>query len=299
MALISAAEPLKDGRLPAELERTIFEISALSRPAMVPKLMLVAWRVKEWVEPLLYRVIFLSDMHLLDRFPRFTKDVLLRAIETKPAAFFHDVRCLFLGEPALSLRDRGHRHERERTILTACRGLTDLAATSELATHADTLARMRLQHLTLHLDGLFVPPKRVEFSHPIFAHLTHLEVLGYESRRTQGEWAGLALLPCLTHFAFNDVEACYELRPVLQACEQLRCVVLHGGGTVDDEEDEHIRKSGMAEDPRFVLVHQQNFFTDWQRGAAGLDTFWDVAENFIAVKREGIVGALAYVAWND
>jgi hypothetical protein len=34
--------------LPLELERLIFELSALSWPLSVPNLMLVAWRVKQW-----------------------------------------------------------------------------------------------------------------------------------------------------------------------------------------------------------------------------------------------------------
>ncbi|KAJ7126167.1 hypothetical protein C8R44DRAFT_121208 [Mycena epipterygia] len=34
--------------LPPELERQIYEICALSRPVLIPKLMLVAWRAKEW-----------------------------------------------------------------------------------------------------------------------------------------------------------------------------------------------------------------------------------------------------------
>ncbi|KAJ7938116.1 hypothetical protein B0H13DRAFT_1852046 [Mycena leptocephala] len=35
-------------KLPTELERTIFEITALSRPLSISTLMLVAWRVKKW-----------------------------------------------------------------------------------------------------------------------------------------------------------------------------------------------------------------------------------------------------------
>jgi hypothetical protein len=34
--------------LPSELEREIFEICAVSRPVCIPKLVLVAQRVKEW-----------------------------------------------------------------------------------------------------------------------------------------------------------------------------------------------------------------------------------------------------------
>ncbi|KAJ7110775.1 hypothetical protein C8R43DRAFT_161205 [Mycena crocata] len=39
--------------------REIFEAAACSRPASVPKFMLVASHVKLWVEPLLYRTMFL------------------------------------------------------------------------------------------------------------------------------------------------------------------------------------------------------------------------------------------------
>ncbi|KAJ7830725.1 hypothetical protein B0H14DRAFT_2593136 [Mycena olivaceomarginata] len=39
------------------LERTIFKVAALARPTTIPILMLVAGRVKYWVEPLLYRII--------------------------------------------------------------------------------------------------------------------------------------------------------------------------------------------------------------------------------------------------
>ncbi|KAJ7121829.1 hypothetical protein C8R43DRAFT_1136349 [Mycena crocata] len=46
--------------LPVELEREIFEIAAHSRPRSVPTLVLVASRVKVWVEPFLYRTIFLD-----------------------------------------------------------------------------------------------------------------------------------------------------------------------------------------------------------------------------------------------
>jgi hypothetical protein len=35
--------------LPIELECTIFEIAAVSWPRLVPKFMLVAWRVKTWL----------------------------------------------------------------------------------------------------------------------------------------------------------------------------------------------------------------------------------------------------------
>ncbi|KAJ7883939.1 hypothetical protein B0H14DRAFT_3857247 [Mycena olivaceomarginata] len=47
--------------LHVELERYILELAASSRPVSIPKLMLVSWHVKEWVEPLLYHTLAISD----------------------------------------------------------------------------------------------------------------------------------------------------------------------------------------------------------------------------------------------
>jgi hypothetical protein len=48
MAPIAVDEMTPVPVLPIELERQIFEICASSRPVLIPKLMLVAWRVKQW-----------------------------------------------------------------------------------------------------------------------------------------------------------------------------------------------------------------------------------------------------------
>ncbi|KAJ7890256.1 hypothetical protein B0H13DRAFT_2341092 [Mycena leptocephala] len=47
-----------------EPERTIFRIATLPRPTSIPKLMLIAWRVKHRVEPLLYHAlsVFTPDL---------------------------------------------------------------------------------------------------------------------------------------------------------------------------------------------------------------------------------------------
>ncbi|KAJ6516533.1 hypothetical protein C8R47DRAFT_1063238 [Mycena vitilis] len=47
-------------RLPAELERYVFEQVALSRTVAIPRLLRVAQRVKIWIEPLLYRTIVVN-----------------------------------------------------------------------------------------------------------------------------------------------------------------------------------------------------------------------------------------------
>ncbi|KAF7369482.1 hypothetical protein MVEN_00277900 [Mycena venus] len=83
--------------LPLELERDIFELCALSWPISIPKLMLVARCVKEWVEPLLYRIIALGPYGTVTGNPCFTDNIISSAIHQKPPTFFHSaVRHLML-----------------------------------------------------------------------------------------------------------------------------------------------------------------------------------------------------------
>ncbi|KAJ7906692.1 hypothetical protein B0H13DRAFT_2662708 [Mycena leptocephala] len=107
-----------DPRLPPELERNVFEIAALSRPTSIPHLMLIAWRVKDWVEPLLYRVILLDSGAVskdMQGFPTLTPEILRRVIASRPPEFVQSVvKHLFLWAP--------HRNNVD-TILAACVGV--------------------------------------------------------------------------------------------------------------------------------------------------------------------------------
>ncbi|KAJ7362449.1 hypothetical protein DFH08DRAFT_323230 [Mycena albidolilacea] len=113
--------------LPNDLEREIFKISAVSRPLCIPTLMLVAWRVKVWVEPTLYRTIviwqsarFAPTPTPIEGHPTFYRKTLIPIIKSKPLPFFRDsVRHLLI-----------HQIPEEDTqgqfILSACSGLEDL-----------------------------------------------------------------------------------------------------------------------------------------------------------------------------
>ncbi|KAJ7914160.1 hypothetical protein B0H13DRAFT_1873233 [Mycena leptocephala] len=72
-----------------ELERHIFELFALSRPASIPNLMLVAWRVKHWVEPLLYHTLVIGFDPIPD-LPRCRADTVADIARTKSPAFLRD-----------------------------------------------------------------------------------------------------------------------------------------------------------------------------------------------------------------
>ncbi|KAJ7136366.1 hypothetical protein C8R43DRAFT_1132520 [Mycena crocata] len=84
---------------PPELERIIFEISALNSPAFIPPLTMgVAWRVKHWVESFMYRTVLLTS-NLITRkgLPHCSLDILAHASGRMPPNFLRDaVRNVYL-----------------------------------------------------------------------------------------------------------------------------------------------------------------------------------------------------------
>ncbi|KAJ7921925.1 hypothetical protein B0H13DRAFT_140548 [Mycena leptocephala] len=132
MAESDDSVPHPDPRLPPELERTIFEIVALSRPSGIPNLMLVAARVKAWIEPLLYRIVLCRTSRLRQiKFVGFpastiTVETLLRLAATtgSPSVIQNSIRHLFLD----GFLDGFPVSDRVDAILTACSGVTNLFA---------------------------------------------------------------------------------------------------------------------------------------------------------------------------
>ncbi|KAJ7840155.1 hypothetical protein B0H13DRAFT_2677051 [Mycena leptocephala] len=109
----------ESSELPPELERHIFEICALSRPVMIPKLLLVARRVREWIEPLLYRTMIVVCETATPDFPTFLSKIVISAIRAKSPSFFPiAVRNLML------LHDDSYD---AATILGVCTGVENLA----------------------------------------------------------------------------------------------------------------------------------------------------------------------------
>ncbi|KAJ7438923.1 hypothetical protein B0H11DRAFT_2103436 [Mycena galericulata] len=83
-------------RLPSDLEREIFEWTAIAYPRMILHLFRVARRVKLWVEPYLYRLIYVCD---LPPYPIMENDILRPTPRSKPASFYRDaVRHLGLSD---------------------------------------------------------------------------------------------------------------------------------------------------------------------------------------------------------
>ncbi|KAK7051894.1 hypothetical protein R3P38DRAFT_2857620 [Favolaschia claudopus] len=248
---------------PPELEQMIFEIAAYSWRPMIPTLLLIAWRVKIWLEPLLYRTLIVADDRTDDsrlslntigqNIPTAVEpEHLLSLIRTKPSGFFRDsVRNLFL---AHAVRDE------ELTIVSACSGIenlwlghTTICAINDLKTH-------RLKRLHCTFEALF-GETGADFTQPLFAVST---------------WIELTRLPNLTHLAFGDQNYLEMVASFLPHWESLRAVLfLSRASSLDDT------------DPF-------NAYGDWVHGVhLGCD-FWSRADEFIARRKAGEVDRLDY-----
>ncbi|KAF8201877.1 hypothetical protein K438DRAFT_1965329 [Mycena galopus ATCC 62051] len=272
------AEP----RLPVELERHIFEIAAHLHSKSIPKLLLVAQRVKIWVTPILYRVVvvysYLLPGHLSFDFPHF-----ISAIQSQPIS--EHIRNLFISHDVRappSPEDLVH-------ALASCSAVQNLALLySAEPDHLPLLSAMPLCRLCISLKDVF-PRTDIDFFHSIFSHLTHLELRDHLEGATWAQWKGLALIPNLTHLACWMERSIAILEGALAACPRLQVLVyLYWGGA-------GIGLELLAHDIRFLCILAPNSVADWQIGASGGDDFWVRAETFIAQRNSGEVDRGTFV----
>ncbi|KAJ6474903.1 hypothetical protein C8R45DRAFT_1217277 [Mycena sanguinolenta] len=278
----------KTPRLPPELERKIFEIAALTRPKRVPTFILGAKRVKYWIEPLLYRVVFvegrgmraaLRDLDL----PAF----IAGAIQQRSHTCFQHVRHLFIDcsvDDALI-----------KNWLLACTGITNLVAhfecTPEVLLSLSGFANLRYlminerAFLTVHngADSVATVPS------PFFPALTHLELWGSGTGTLSHLYQTISLIPQLTHLALNPRIASRVSHPVLCANTQLRCIVfLFPADSLND--------TPLVDDDRFVCIDEfaTGYYVDWLRGAVFGEHYWSLADTFLAARRAGEIERSRY-----
>ncbi|KAJ7136390.1 hypothetical protein C8R43DRAFT_1203406 [Mycena crocata] len=270
---------------PAELEREIFELAAQRRPCSIPALMLVAWRVNAWVEPLLYRTIALrkdpnNSRGKVGGIPIHRREAIMDLIQTRPAFLARSVRNLLLAYfPGFD----------DGPIISACPHVENVWTGSDnLHALLPILERLPLKHLYCSISKLFGSQRNIQFTHPIFAQITHLEL--FDTFHSHIEdflpevWCNLALIPNLTHLAFDNVIFLPICLTVLQACSSLRVLLTLLEGTLRDQKE---LISALAKDPRFVKTDCSFYMKDWQMGRhVGVD-YWSRAEEFVAKRKSG------------
>ncbi|KAJ7859416.1 hypothetical protein B0H13DRAFT_2067792 [Mycena leptocephala] len=262
---------------PLELEREIFETTALMHHREIPTLLRVARRVLVWIEPLLYRVI---------RVTRKNKDAILTAIRSKPADFFPKaVRhlCLDFFIPE---------HE-AREILEVCSGVINLGLDDALSNPAllPILANLPLEWLATSLCGLFredIMPK-----HPLFASITHLDLFDPDIWAITQILPHIPTFPALTHLALDSLAVSVDRAQTLLAeCPRLHLLLLLWqlySGDYTWTQIPHVY------DVRFVIgLSPADYWGDWEDGAKGLPHLWSLGDDLVAGKRSKTIEATRY-----
>ncbi|KAJ6505084.1 hypothetical protein C8R45DRAFT_544196 [Mycena sanguinolenta] len=273
-------------RLPPELERRIFEIAALACPVRIPTLMLVAGRVKFWVEPLLYRVVYLNDsttseLRDLD-LPTFAVD----APEQRPPNSFRHVRHLFIDDDVV-------KQPMLNSWLLACTGVTNLYAwldyKPEILPSISGLTNVQYLSIDVRvLRGTTVP-------FPLFLTITHLELFVFTRAADDSVdrvWGNICLIPRLTHLALNAHLQDSLSHAALCRHTQLQCIVFFSPWRSLDG-------SLLCEDSRFVCIEEElDYYNDWLNGAVFGEDYWALADTFLAARRAGTVDRSRYYIAN-
>ncbi|KAJ7880909.1 hypothetical protein B0H13DRAFT_938307 [Mycena leptocephala] len=270
--------------LPLELERSIFETAAVSRPMFIVDFMLVAWRVKNWqvtlhvlmilmtmavgyrTEPLLYRVILLcrTQERQISGFPVLPPEIMRRIIADKPPKFLLDsVRHL--------LFDTTVERSEVQTILTACTHVANLFAYTVSNRRLGALAG--LQHLRRLAINVYELLELCHKDPTSVRNLTHLELFNSSSASNYSYsdtddrmgnvpdlCAYLAHMPHLTHIAFNSRLPHTTFYTALCANPGIVCIVALSlrSNTLENA------RALADDDIRFVCIRQERpFRVDW------------------------------------
>ncbi|KAF8658199.1 hypothetical protein AX16_002120 [Volvariella volvacea WC 439] len=237
---------LIETRFPQDLERIIFEIAARDdRDGMIPVLIQVVSRVRDWLQPIIYDTVVLrchrfyeeskSPLHNPPRFPAGSQTLYVRSF--------------------LVSSDFDHVKESEpgwEDLLAQCYNIQDLAIWNTMSIDAlslltsifrsplRTVAPCGLLRLSITLRELF-PEGRVDFRHEIFKHLTHLEVLRdtdddideLPPRVDWGKWVEGNNYGCISNLRYLWIWVPYPwsdsvdfIRELLKGCKVLEVLIL-------------------------------------------------------------------------
>ncbi|KAF7304226.1 hypothetical protein MIND_00655000 [Mycena indigotica] len=276
-----------DTIFPPELEYVIFKLAAGQDRGSIPRLMLVAWRVKEWIEPLMYQPLLfesqitrdnnLGPVFPFERLPQLSPNV---AAGVKSS--------IFPAASVLAILDK--LPSLENVFLSVAEKLYTDSEPGEPLPAAFT--RLPFRHLYCALGDLLFLPALDSLEYHCFAGLTHFELFSEPTRwgvdtspwpANRNSWALIAALPSLTHFALNNVYPASLIGFLLSACTRLTCLVLLSvaarGGRYPP---------AVAHDPRFVVMRPSfvvGYLRDWVSGAEGGPDYWARADAFIAERR--------------
>ncbi|KAJ7636629.1 hypothetical protein FB45DRAFT_448385 [Roridomyces roridus] len=260
-------------RLPMDIERETFEWTAIAHPSSIPTLLLVARRVRIWVEPYLYRAIKVAPW---PPYSIMERDVLNGT--GKPASFYRDaVRHLYIQDkPRADVLK----------ICTRTRSITSFGRAPELM---PVLPQMDLRRLSLSLRELFNGPP---YLHPLFQTITHLDlhdIIGEDDEQDPVVRL-LPALPALTHLCLCDQVP--PVRKILADCSHLQ-ILVNPWLISDAALGRTLAANPPIQDPRFMVTVYNDVNDEWEADVKG-HSIWEAAEEFVERKRRGEIPKSCY-----
>ncbi|KAF7301620.1 hypothetical protein MIND_00727500 [Mycena indigotica] len=251
--------------------------------------MLVAHRVKEWIEPLLYRTLaFNPDTVIRGMVACWDVDRFLQTAAHKPPEFFAKA----VRNVLFSRIDESKIIE----VLTLCPNIEKLSLllVGEFGEPLDSLAAvfnpLSPSQIFCATQDLVQMTRDFEYCVPAFAFLTHLEVLGgYEQDDDEGPEEAqefLMTLPQLTHLCFSGGMILHE-----DICRNLlEALPIRIQTFVWSAQESHDLPAELLDDVRFVVIYPPDSTdADWQRGCLNGRNFWTAADEWVALRRAGTV----------
>ncbi|RDB15905.1 hypothetical protein Hypma_003561 [Hypsizygus marmoreus] len=267
MAAQSSESAEIDPIFPPELERYIFELAAGDDIGMALELTLVSKRLQLWMESIIYYTVTLSSINVCSLF--------LRAVDSRPASFFAtNVKSLCIPGD-IPLKDA-------MRIITVCQGVVNLAYWIDHAQPPPPfsyLSSLQPERLSMNIHGLCGSTDHiVDFHHPFFAMVTHLEIVDWSF-----SLSGYEHLPCLTHLAV-DIDQyssvlVERLQHILESCPQLRVLLcLMSDEDMAFDAAEALSRENDA-DCRLLVMFDFDPISQWQVRQ------WNFADAVVAANR--------------
>jgi len=282
---------------PEDIERLIFEQAAEDDKRTALQLVLVARRVQQWIEPIVYRVI---TMHCNTFRPHPKEHPFLLALDSTPK------HSEFYTRHVKGFWSSGLQSDDVLRILTLCSGVTIIYSwfdwTRDDVDMLDTaIGRLRPQRFTI-FENTFGTAKP-DFHHAWFSNMTHLSIAV-----DWNYWASSALdiIPHLTHIGLRlelhsrskQSAILADVLRILSCCKALRVCLFGETDRYWEEDFDHDGRSsglvdasqtlGQIDDPRIVLHEYRPSLADWESFWAGKPDKWSRAEAHVERRRESM-----------
>ncbi|KAJ6551287.1 hypothetical protein B0H19DRAFT_165581 [Mycena capillaripes] len=229
-------------------------------------------------------------------------DAVRRAMQVKPASFFHaSVRHVYIRRASSQWTEA-----QSHALLRLCPRLISLATVARWTPKTmlpvlEELTDVRRWGGCLH--DLFGAHSAVDLGLPFFRGLTHIDVFerfGVEEDPLDDDGSGricvgLATLPALTHLCLNRGVPQDVLQRVLKDCAHLQLLVSKWG---DAKRARESAAATLIVDVRYVVAvtgEDAQYWADWEVGTRGGTDFWAAADAFVARKRSGEIDASSYL----